>query len=274
MSATVGILLLTLSATPPSVPAPLVRFLTSARAKNHALGISRAQLAEQDAVVSQAMSSLTPSLRASGGYTRNQYEAVVTLPAALLGGGPPGATDTLRIQPYNAWSATVTLSVPLFSGANLYRYAGAARGLDAAAGGVRATEADVLLSTARAYYQVVASQGVVAAALRALATARDNLAVTRVKRAAGTQNRLAEDRAEVDVARAEQIWIGARQTLALAVRSLETLSGDHVDPPLPDPEVNAPLASTEEVLNVPIDHWPDTDRRATGLRQEPDAANS
>ena len=225
-----------LAASLSALPAPLSRLLAAARVHNHALGISRAQLIEQEASVQQALAALTPTLQASGSYTRNQYAAIVSLPSNLLGLGPAGSLTSLTIQPYNAWTATVGLSIPLFSASSYERHSEADRARAAARSGERASDADVLLSTARAYYDVVGAQGVAEAAERAVATAQDNLRVTQTKLAAGTANRLAVDRARVDVARAEQTVATSKQALALATRNLETLTGERLSGPLPPTE--------------------------------------
>ncbi len=228
-----------------ALPPPLAHFLAAARARNHALGISRAQLAEQEEAVQQAMAALTPVLQVSGSYTRNQYAAVISLPSNLLGLGPPGALTSLTIQPYNAVTAAAGLSIPIFSAPAWERYAEAKKAREVADASERASDADVLLSTARAYYDVVGAQGVADAAQRSVATARDNLRVTETKLAAGTANRLAVDRARVDVARAEQTVATSNQALALARRNLETLAGEALSGPLAAPDEGTPPPRAE-----------------------------
>jgi len=228
-----------------SLPPDLAHLLAAARAHNHQLGISRAQLAEQEAAVSQALATLTPTLQASGSYTRNQYAAIISLPAQSAGFfGFTGAT-TLTIQPYDAWQGGVAVNVPIFSAVNLYRHAEAKAAFEAAGHSERATDAEVLLSTARGYYQVVGAQGVADAAGRALATAEDNLRVTEAKLAAGTANKLAVDRARVDVASAQETVVTSRQALALARRNVETLTGEQVEGPLPAPEAPGAASGNE-----------------------------
>ena len=231
-----------LALAPAALPGPLVQRLEAARRHNHALGISRAQLAEQEAAVQQALSALTPTLQASGNYTRNEYQAVFAVPSNLFGTGPKGSTTTLTIQPYNAVTGSVGIALPLVVPQGLERYAELRHARESARAGARASEAEVLLSTARAYYAVVGAQGVVDAALEALATAQANLRVSETKLSAGTANRLAVDRAEVDVARAAQTLATSRQTLALALRNVETLTGERVEGPFPPP--GAPEAPT------------------------------
>ncbi len=235
------LLAIQLGASPPE----LERLLQAARAHNHQLGISRAQLAEQRAAVEQALSVLLPSLTANVSYTRNQYAANLTVPNNLLGRDPPNEQSTLTIQPFNAWQASGGLNVPILSASNIFRYDESKHGLDAAQNSEKASESEVLLSTARAYYQVVGAQGVVQAAERAVTTAQESLRVTQVRLSAGTTNRLAVARAEVDLARARQTVVTGRQTLAVAQRTLETLTGVPINAPLPPPQEPEMPSGTE-----------------------------
>ncbi len=216
-----------------SLPPPLVQALRAARSRNHSLRVSRAQLAEQEAAAQQALAALLPTLQASGGYTRNQYDAIFTVPNALLGRG--AGTSSLTIQPYDQWNGAVGIVAPLFDGTRLFGEAEARRGRDAARHVERATEAEVALATARAYYQVVASQGIVDASVRALATAQDSLRVAEAMLKSGSATRLSVDRARVDLERAGKQLASARQGLGLARRNLETLTGEPAPEALPAP---------------------------------------
>jgi outer membrane protein TolC len=218
-------------------PAPLTRLLEAARVHNHTLGISRAQLAEQEAAVEQSLSGLTPTFQATGGYTRNQYAATFAVPVGFLGiAGPPGATTTLTIQPYDQWNGNLTLTVPLVNLGAIARRHEAIHGRESSRDAELASEGEVLLSTAKTYYQVVAAQGVLDAAVRALSTAQANLDVVQAKQAAGSANQLSVDRARVDVYSARQTIALARQSLGVARRSLETLTGERVDADFPPAE--------------------------------------
>ena len=72
-----------------TMPGPLVDYLEAGRVHNRTLAISRAQLAEQEAQVGVALSTLTPTVQVQGGYTRNQYPAIVRLPSSLVNGQTP-----------------------------------------------------------------------------------------------------------------------------------------------------------------------------------------
>lgn len=219
-----------------ALPGPLVDCLKAGRAHNRTLQISRAQLAEQEAQVSVALASLTPTLQVQGAYARNQYASVVSFPSALLNGGTGTGIEKITIQPFNQVNATVAVNVPLLNADGITRLAQARRGRFAAEDAENATTAEVDLSISRAYYQTVAAQGVLSAAQRALGVSQDALAISRSRFDAGTANKLAVDRALVEVARAKQTVAEAERTLGLARRNLETLSGVSVQADLPGSE--------------------------------------
>jgi outer membrane protein TolC len=133
-------------------------------------------------------------------------------------------------------NANLALNVPIVNPGALVRYGEAKHGREALRDAEKASEGEVLLSTAKTYYQVVAAQGLLDAAVRALATAKDNLEVVLAKQAAGSANKLSVDRARVDVDTASQTIALARQSLGLARRSLETLTGERITDDFPPPE--------------------------------------
>jgi outer membrane protein len=226
-------ILMTLLATDsqfPVLPGPLTQALQAARRHNHMLGISRAQLAQQQAALTQALAAMTPVLQASGAYLRNQYDYI--LPANAFNNPAP-----ITMQAHDSWTATAGVNVPLLTPGSYARYAEARSATNAAAAGERVTDDEVLLSTARTYYQVVAAQGVLDASVRALATARDSLNVAEIRHREGVDTELAVDRAKVDVSRAGQTVATAKQTLGVARRTLETLTGEKFSQDLPSPAV-------------------------------------
>jgi outer membrane protein TolC len=234
-----------------AMPEPLIAYLKAGREHNRTLQISKAQLAEQEAQVSVALSSLTPTVGITGAYQRNQYEALVTLPSSLTTGGANGKLTTFTITPYDQENAAITLNVPILNADGITRFAQGRRGAAASKASEKATIADVDLSIVRAYFQTVAAQGVLAAALRAQKTSNDSLATSQSKFAAGTANKLAVDRAFVDVARANQVVAEGERTLGLARRSLETLTGLPVEGDLTDtagPEL--PARSEDDYVHI------------------------
>jgi outer membrane protein TolC len=218
-----------------ALPQPLNEYLRAADGHSRSLQITRAQLEEQQAQVQQAISGLTPALQIQGGYTRNQYQALLTLPNTLLGIPAPGST-TIQIQPYDQWQGTVGLNVPLVEPTAIAHLAGQKRAAAVAEQATLANQLDIQLSVAQSYYQIIAAQGVLAAAVRSQKTAEDALSISKSKFDAGTANKLTVDRALTDVARSQQTVADAQRALGVARRSLETLSGLPVTGDLPPAE--------------------------------------
>jgi outer membrane protein TolC len=217
-----------------TMPGPLVEYVKAGRSHNYTLAISKAQLQEQEAQVNVALATLTPFVNVQGAYTRNQYPAVVKLPTSLVNGqAPTGSLTTITIQPYNQLSGTIALDIPLLNADGITRFAQARHGAAGAKAGEKATQADVDLSIIRAYYLVVASQGVSQAAQRAAKTSQEALDISQARLQAGAVNKLAVDRARVDLARAQQVVAESARTLGLAQRNLETLTGQPVAGDLP-----------------------------------------
>jgi len=230
-----SLLLLSLT-TGPQLPAPLQGYLKSAEKNNHTLGISRAQLEEQQADVSKALSELTPILQIGGSYTRNQYDSIVRV------GDGMGGVLTATITPTNQWNGAIGVNVPLIIPGAISRYAEARHQRDAQALATKASGADVQMAVVRAYYLVVASQGVLTAADKARKTSEESERIAEAKLAAGTVTELAVSKAKVDVALAGQTIANAQRALGLARRNLATLCGTDEPGELP------PVAETEATL--------------------------
>jgi outer membrane protein len=267
LSIGVGLLSLPARADPPAFPPQLAQALQAAREHNRTVGISREQLAEQVAAVTQALAAFTPTLQANGAYLRSQYATSFQTPTSF---GPSGAQfQTITIQPFDALTGNVSLSVPLVSPTAYAHYAGARHASEAASLTERASESDVLLQTARTYYQVVAAQGVLEAAERALSTAQDGLRVAQTRLAQGTDTPLDVDRASVDVGQATQTLAVARQTLGVARRSLETLTGLAYREPLPAPESSpAPSENEADYVECALEHRPEVLSARAALEQQ------
>lgn len=228
-----------------AIPAPLRDALEAAQTYNRTLRISRAQLAEQEASVTQALAGLTPTLQIAGSYVHNQYDGVLTYPN--YANGTYAGLTTVTVTPYDQIQGTIGLNVPIVAPGAIARYAEQRHGEAGSRASEAASELEVQLSVARAYYQVVAAQGILAAAERALQTAQEALKVSQAQVSAGTANQLTIDRAQVDIARAAQTRANAIQTLGLARRSLETLTGLRVGD-LPLAQTDGPQVETEDTL--------------------------
>src|SRR5205085_2506516 len=112
----------------------------------------------------------------------------------------------------------------------------------------RASENDVALSVARAYYTAVASNQLLRAVARSKGVAEENARIAQVRLNEGAATPMVVDRAKVEVARAELLSIEAKRNWEAARRALSSASG------LPEPAAlvtPAPLidsAPSEESL--------------------------
>jgi outer membrane protein TolC len=122
------------------------------------------------------------------------------------------------------------------------RYAEARHQRDAQELATLASSADIQMAVVRAYYLVVASQGVLTAAEKARATAEESERIAQAKVAAGTVNDVALSKAKVDVALAGQTIANAQRALGLSRRNLATLCGT------PEPGDLPPVVETAATL--------------------------
>ncbi len=219
---------------------PLEEFLRGARDASPDNTEARATGRQRGAEADAALGLTLPRLSLQGRYTRNQDEAVLTLP------GPGGAPKTVTITPRDQWDGTAALDVPLI---DLARFAG----VGAARAGARAAEAEraatVLRVEARvtqAYWQLVADVALVGASRRALDVARESLRIADQRHQAGSTGLLDVDRARAEVERNVQQLASAELQVALTARALRSLSGiepalDGVTPPQDDLHEEPPL---------------------------------
>jgi outer membrane protein TolC len=200
---------------------PLDAFLDRANAQSfdarEAVATERQRSAESDA----ALGRLIPALSARGVFTRNQTEVAAEL---------PGATEELVITPLNQFDASVQLDVPILDLANYYRYRAARSSAQGATAQRAATSIDVSRSVVRAYYQYLGATALVRSAGESVSAADANHKNVEVRQSAGAATELDLERAFANVARAQQDLADAELGVALAGRSLETLSGLSPEP--------------------------------------------
>jgi len=209
------------------------------------------ELAESDAMVEEAeaevrveQAALLPTLSVSAGYTLNQHDSLVTLPA--MG----GAVDEITIVPHQQVDATVTLSVPVLDVA-AWRRIDAARAAAVARRAATAVQADgVDRAVVLAWYQWVAGTALIEAAKLAEATARDTVTVVEGRVIAGSASDADVARARADVATAAQDVAIAELAVAEARRELRTLTGR-------EPEGAAPALAPSLDAEAPLDSWLD-----------------
>ncbi len=226
-----GMAAVLLAATPAAALQPLETFVASARDHNPDAQESRAALAQQRAQADVALGRALPGVSVSGSYTRNQYESQVSIPVA---GGP---AQTVTLTPFDEWSGTATLNVPLIDLASFRRIAAARTSGQGAARQVDATRLQVEGQVIQDYYQLVADLALVAASNEARDVSRESLRLAEARFAAGAAAALDVDRARSDLEVQVQQVASSQLQVALVARALQSASGV-----VPDLAAGVPLA--------------------------------
>jgi outer membrane protein TolC len=200
---------------------PLSTFIQSSHKRNPDNLEAEANVRQSDARADAVTGALLPRLSAEGIYTRNQYEAVVTL---------PGAGPELIITPENGLDGFITLSVPLFQGQLWAQRAAAKKSTQAASATRDFTELSVEESVARAYYELLGFEAALRSTKQGLEVAQNlqDLVSTRVD--VGIASNLDLQRAIAEVARRQQEVAAAELNVYTARRALETASRTTPDP--------------------------------------------
>ncbi len=226
-------------ATPARATQPLEEFVARARTESFDSRELEATLRQREAEAGAALGRILPVFSARGVYTRNQYEAAITLP----NGGP-----RVVITPYNQLDAFLQLDVPLFDASNYYRWRSSKSLARAAREQRGAAELDVTRAVASNYFQLLGARALVESASNSVKAAEANLDYVSVRRESGAATELDQERARANVERARQDVADAQLLAELAARNLETLSGlSPVDP--------APLPPDELQEEAPLERW-------------------
>ena len=245
-------------------PLTLQDALQIARANNRDLRVARARLDQSAASIEQAWAALLPQLSAQGKYTHNYKD--VALDLGQMNQGVTGLADVIKATSSDpaqvaaidgfeqrlrtaaaaqppiviqkgeqldvALNATVPLIVPYAYGS----LRAARQNQRSGEANFEATQANVLLSVARAYYAAAGTDELVIARGNAVAVATETYDNAKVHVDAGLVNRVEMTRAEVAMVRAKQNQAEAINTRGVAYRSLSTLLGTHEDWKVMPPE--------------------------------------
>lgn len=208
-----------LASAPAAAQQPLSTFV--AAAEDHAFDAREAAEVREQArsLADEARARLLPSFTTSAGYTRNQYEVIVSIPES--------ATETRQstITPYDQVQAAFTLTVPILDvGAWLQLFSSESTA-DAAALREGASTIDVDVQVVQAYYLLVGARAVRSSAERAVVTAEENASVASARATAGLASEVDVERARTDAERARETLAAADLEERLATRTLEVLSG-------------------------------------------------
>ncbi len=221
--------------------ASLKELLEAAERNNVDRRISAEQRRRAATELSQAWSSLLPSVAAQGSWTHNQYTSEVQL-------GP--GRDPIVIVPRNQLDALVRVELPLVDTARWFR-AAAADALEEGAGYrdtlVRDTVARQVATT---YYSYAAALALRGSARRSLEVAEAQLRLQEVRLSAGAAMELELLRARAEQQRARQTLTDTEVLVANTRRALRTLTGVEVDEATSLPEDQTAAEGSLEELEA------------------------
>jgi len=179
------------------------------------------------AKVKEARSGFLPQLRGQGTYTLFEGVPEVEFPIGqfnpLL---PPGATKKVEMDFTKDYSASLSLTQPLFTWGRIWQgYKLAELNLRVAQERYRQTRGETIYQVKRAFYRVLLAEKFVQVAREAEELAKEHLRVTRTRYEAGEASEFAVLRAEVSMANLRPGVIKAQDGLKLALMELKNILG-------------------------------------------------
>ncbi len=235
-------------------------FLDAAEQGNVDRRISIEQRNRAAAEYRQAWTSLFPSLSVSGGWTHNQYPAVIRNPA----GGPD-----VVIIPTDQFDAAFRFDLPLIDVQRWFRMS--VSGAAEASAELRelVTRDAVRRQVVASFYGYAASLAVMESAKKSSAVASEQLKLTEIRASVGTVTELDLLRARAEVARTRQVVADTVSLVATSRRTVRTLTG--LEPPesLPLPVDDVTPSSSLPEMEARIEELPavkaaDKDAQAAG----------
>jgi outer membrane protein TolC len=229
--------------------------LALARTHNRDLREARARLAQADAGIEVARSALLPNVTSYARYTHNYKQVVfdftsfqkgtVGLAEVIRGSSDSpsevaaltayedqsnaaiAAATPVQIQLSEQLDAAVNATVPLIAPSAWYSYGAAKASAHASGATFDATEANVLVAVAQAYFAAAGTDELVAARQDAIRVADETYQVANARVTSNTGNPVDVMRAETALVRARQDLVEAENTRGTAYRALATLIGTH-----------------------------------------------
>lgn len=230
----------------PALAQPLQAFLEGAERANLDTRTSVQAREKAQADFAQAWGGLLPSLTASGGWTHNQYDAVISFPG-----------QTITIIPKDQLDATLKAEVPLLDATRWLKTAAASSSAEAADRKDAATREQVRRQVVTAFYGYLGAKAVLESATRSLALSQAQVEVTQARTTAGVANELELMRGKAEVERNQQLVADAEALVANGARSLETLTGlTPGEVPLLPVDALEPLAPLETWLDKGVEGRP------------------
>ncbi len=198
---------------------PLTTFLEAAAANNVDGRLSVQATSSAQGSFGQQWGGLLPTLSANGGYTRNQFAAVIDLPTGAT------TSEKITIIPQDQLEATLKAEVPLVDVSRWFKVSAASSTADAARTREALTADQVRRQVVSAYYSYAGAQGLLDSARKSLGVAEAQLEQQSARKAAGVASELEVVRASAEVERTRQVVADAESLLATSRRSLRTVSG-------------------------------------------------
>ncbi len=230
--------------------------LAIAHRNNRDLKQAKARIAQAHAGVLTAWSSLLPIVSAQGKYTHNYKEVTLNLAqqlqanidlANLIKLGVPtdqqapindyiagvnaaitaGNQNPIIIQKGEQLDFVLAATVPLIVPWGYPALSAARRTEDAGRANFDVTDAQVLYSTAQAYYACAGADELVEARRHAVVVAQKALDNARARLEAGVVTRVEVQRAELQLVRAQQALLESQDTQVQTYRALGTIMNMH-----------------------------------------------
>ncbi|HEY4221301.1 MAG TPA: TolC family protein [Myxococcota bacterium] len=239
------------------------------------LSLTSKQQLDSQALLFESLAQITAGAAAQNPDPAQQRAgleraAQLTAAAKQITASESQALKPIVITPANEVDGQVQFAVPLFNGRALPLLQNAYAGVDITKLSLRSARASVIYGVARSYYQVVAAKRIVDISKEQVqsSTAHRDLAKQRVDE--GLSTPLALQRAELDLARAQQSLLSANGALRLAKGSLGGLVGVTSDFDVAEPPAVPALEqgkSADELLRRAVDARDDLrlEKQALGI---------
>lgn len=216
--------------------------LALGRTANRSLVAERARLAQAQANLDMAWTTLFPTVAAQGKYTRNNTAFNFQL-----------GSENLTIQPKNQLDGAISFTAPLLVPAAYVALGSVESAVHAAGAQFETSLATVLFGVAQAFYAAAIADEVMSARQSNIDVARATLDNARTRFENGSVTKVDLDRAELALVRAEQAARESRFAQAQTYRALATLI--QVDRafkvrPTGSPEAAREVASLELALHL------------------------
>lgn len=227
---------------------------------NRDIVVARTSLAEAEGRVSEAWSSVYPSVSFSGGYTRNISPQVSFLPADFFpGGGGDGEFVPVQFGADNAWQTSISVEQPLFEAGAFIGVSAAGRYQELQEEVLRGSVQETVTEVRTLYYDLLLAQEEVRLTENSLERVRASLAETRALNESGLASDYDVLRLEVELANLEPTLRAAGNRVTRARRDLALqldlqdaeglrVRGSLAELTLEDPADNSP--ANREILGL------------------------